>query len=66
MMFKGSKNIAPEEHARLVQARGGQINAYTTRDVTVYHEDVSRETLPLVIELEAERVANLSIRNNFV
>jgi len=61
MMFKGSKNIAPEEHARLVQARGGQINAYTTRDVTVYHEDVSRETLPLVIELEAERVANLSI-----
>jgi zinc protease len=61
MMFKGSKNIPPEEHARLVQARGGQINAYTTRDFTVYHEDVSRETLPLVIELEAERVANLSI-----
>jgi len=61
MMFKGSKNIRPEEHAQLVQARGGQINAYTTRDFTVYHEDVSRETLPLVIELEAERVANLAI-----
>jgi zinc protease len=61
MMFKGSTNIPPEEHARLVQARGGEINAYTTRDFTVYHEDVSRETLPLVIELEAERVANLAI-----
>jgi predicted Zn-dependent peptidase len=61
MMFKGSKHIPPEEHARLVQARGGQSNAYTTRDFTVYHEDVSRETLPLVIELEAERVANLTI-----
>jgi predicted Zn-dependent peptidase len=61
MMFKGSKQIAPEEHARLVQARGGRSNAYTTRDQTVYHEDVSRENLPLVIELEAERVANLSI-----
>jgi predicted Zn-dependent peptidase len=61
MMFKGSKHVAPEEHARLVQARGGRVNAYTTRDYTVYHSDVSRENLPLVIELEAERVAHLSI-----
>jgi predicted Zn-dependent peptidase len=61
MMFKGSARIAPEEHARLIQARGGRVNAYTTRDYTVYHEDVSREHLPLVIELEAERVASLSI-----
>jgi len=61
MMFKGSEHIRPEQHAQLVQARGGQINAYTTRDFTVYHEDVSREALPLVIELEAERVGNLAI-----
>ncbi len=61
MMFKGSKHIPPEEHARIVQARGGRVNAYTSRDHTVYHADVSREHLPLVIELEAERVANLSI-----
>jgi zinc protease len=61
MMFKGSKNIPPEQHARIVQARGGRVNAYTSRDHTVYHADVSREHLPLVIELEAERVANLAI-----
>jgi predicted Zn-dependent peptidase len=61
MMFKGSKHIAPEEFARLVQARGGRTNAYTTHDHTVYFEEVSREHLPLVIELEAERVANLAI-----
>ena len=61
MMFKGSKQIAPEDHARLIQARGGQVNAFTTRDFTVYHADVSRENLPLVIEIEAERVGNLSI-----
>lgn len=61
MMFKGSKNLAPEEHARLIGARGGRINAYTTRDVTVYHEDVTAESLPLVIDLEAERLANLDI-----
>ena len=61
MMFKGSKNIGPEEHARLVNARGGRLNAFTSRDRTVYFEDVTSETLPLVIELEAERVANLDI-----
>ncbi len=61
MMFKGSKNIGPEEHARLVGARGGRINAFTSNDVTVYHEDVTAESLPLVIDLEAERVKHLDI-----
>ena len=61
MMFKGSKEIAPEQHARLVEARGGRINAFTSRDVTVYFEDVTSESLPLVIDLEAERFANLDI-----
>ncbi|MFK7896500.1 MAG: M16 family metallopeptidase [Myxococcota bacterium] len=61
MMFKGSKNIDEEVHAQLINERGGQINAYTSRDVTVYHEDVTAESLPLVIDLEAERFANLDI-----
>ena len=61
MMFKGSKNIGDEVHAQLITERGGRINAYTSRDVTVYHEDVTTETLPLVIDLEAERFANLVI-----
>ena len=61
MMFKGSKNIAPELHAQLINERGGRINAYTNRDVTVYHEDITAESLPLVIDLEAERFANLDI-----
>jgi predicted Zn-dependent peptidase len=61
MMFAGSKNIEPEEHARLINARGGEINAYTSNDVTVYFSDVTSESLPLVIDLEHERVANLDI-----
>jgi zinc protease len=61
MMFKGSRHIDPEQHARLVQARGGRLNAFTSRDYTVYFEDVTTESLPLVIELEAERVAHLDI-----
>jgi len=61
MMFKGSTHLGPEEHARLVGSRGGRINAFTSRDVTVYHEDITGESLPLVIDLEAERLANLDI-----
>jgi predicted Zn-dependent peptidase len=61
MMFKGSKNVPPEEHARWIQARGGRVNAFTSRDVTVYFADVTAESLPLVIDLEAERIANLDI-----
>lgn len=61
MMFKGSKNIGEEVHAQLINERGGRINAYTSRDVTVYHEDVTAESLPLVIDLEAERFLNLVI-----
>ena len=61
MMFKGSENIGEEVHAQLINERGGRINAYTSRDVTVYHEDVTSESLPLVLDLEAERFANLDI-----
>jgi zinc protease len=61
MMFKGSANLEEERHARLVEARGGRVNAFTTRDFTVYFEDVTADTLPLVIDLEAERFANLEI-----
>ena len=55
MMFKGSKHVGPEEHARLIEARGGEVNAYTSNDFTVFFDDVTPETLPLVIELEGER-----------
>jgi zinc protease len=61
MMFRGSKNLEKERHQRLIEERGGQLNAYTTRDETVYFTNVTRENLPLVIALEAERLANLEI-----
>ncbi len=61
MMFKGSKNVEPERHAQLVNARGGNVNAYTSHDHTVYFEDIPSEALELVIELGHERVAHLDI-----
>ncbi|MCP5042710.1 MAG: insulinase family protein [bacterium] len=61
MMFKGSLGLGPERHAQLIQSRGGRLNAYTNRDVTVYHEDVTAESLPLVIDLEVERFGRLDL-----
>jgi zinc protease len=61
MMFRGSKNLPPEAHGQIIAERGGRVNAYTSRDVTVYFADMTAEHLPLLIELEAERLKHLDI-----
>ncbi len=66
MMFKGSERLGPEEHAQWIQSRGGRLNAFTSRDVTVYHEDVTGESLPLVIDLEAERFGSLDLSDRML
>ncbi len=61
MMFRGSTKYGPEEHANIVKAHGGGLNANTSYDRTAYFENISAEHLELVIHLEAERQANLDI-----
>src|SRR5574338_1499228 len=61
MMFKGSKNVGPEEHTSVIASVGGQSNAYTTDDETVFWETVPAQYLPLVLWLEADRLASLRI-----
>jgi predicted Zn-dependent peptidase len=61
MMFKGSKNVGPEEHTSTVAGVGGQSNAYTTEDVTVFWNTVPAHHLPLVLWLEADRMASLRV-----
>ncbi|MGI9431292.1 MAG: M16 family metallopeptidase [Myxococcota bacterium] len=61
MMFRGTENVPGDLRDRLLRERGSRGNAFTSNDFTVYFEDVSSEHLPLVIELEADRLANLII-----
>jgi zinc protease len=61
MMFKGSKNVDPEEHASMLASIGGQTNAYTNDDATVFWQTVPSQYLPLVLWLEADRMATLRI-----
>src|SRR5438552_1439927 len=61
LMFKGSKNVDPEAHTSMISSVGGQSNAYTTDDETVFWETVPSQYLPLVLWLEADRMATLRI-----
>src|SRR3954452_20449285 len=61
LMFKGSKNVQPEAHTSLLASIGGQSNAYTTDDETVFWETVPAQYLPLTLWLEADRMATLRI-----
>src|SRR5829696_7098190 len=61
MMFKGSKNVEPEGHPSWISSVGGQSNAYTNEDATVFWQTFPAQYLPLVIWLEADRLASLRI-----
>jgi len=61
LMFKGSKNVQPEAHTSMLASVGGQSNAYTTEDETVFWETVPSQYLPLILWLEADRMATLRI-----
>lgn len=61
MMFKGSKNLEPGQASRLLGSLGASENAMTTRDYTAYYQTLSRDQLPVALELEAERMHQLSL-----
>ncbi len=64
MMFKGSKNVEPEGHPSMISSIGGQSNAYTTEDATVFWQTTPAQYLPLVLWLEADRMASLRINED--
>ena len=61
MMFQGSKNVEPEAHGSFMASVGGQANAETREDVTVYWQTAPAHYLPLMLWLEADRMATLRI-----
>lgn len=61
LMFKGSTHVPPEEHARLLKEVGGSVNAFTTEDVTAYHDTVPPSYVGFALQLEAERMRNLKL-----
>ena len=58
-MFQGSEHVADEEHFRLLQEIGANINGFTTEDGTTYYEVVPSNQLELGLYLESDRMGFL-------
>lgn len=66
LMFKRTKNMRDEMLDRLTEDVGGENNAFTSSDVTVYHETVPSNHLERLLWAEADRMANLEVdESNF-
>ena len=65
MMFKGTPTTGPEEYSRIIAKNGGRTNAFTSSDVTVYFATMSREKIGIEIELEADRMANALLGDQY-
>ncbi len=61
MMFNGSKKYGPKQFDRTMEANGGANNAYTNNDLTAYTNWFPASALPVIFDLESDRIAHLSI-----
>ncbi|MFV0383988.1 M16 family metallopeptidase [Paracoccus sp. (in: a-proteobacteria)] len=61
LMFKGTDKMAPGELSKTVTANGGMDNAFTSYDYTAYFQRIAADRLPLIMEMESDRMQNLRI-----
>jgi zinc protease len=61
MMFRGTDRLGPEDHFKFIRRTGGDCNAYTAFDQTVYVQELPAAQLELALWLEAERMGFLKI-----
>ena len=61
MMFRGTARHPGESFSRIIDANGGRDNAYTSRDYTAYYQTLSRDRLEVALELEADRLRDLTL-----
>ena len=61
MMFNGSKNVPPKEYDKRLESRGAYSNAFTTRDMTAYYEEGGRESFETMLQLDSDRMRELSL-----
>jgi zinc protease len=61
MMFKGTERLEPGEFSRIIAENGGDENAFTGRDYTAYFQTLAADRLEVALELEADRMRNLSL-----
>jgi zinc protease len=66
LMFKGTTKYPPGAFNRIIRKNGGEDNAFTTKDYTAYFQRIAKEHLGLVMDLEADRMQNLILKDENV
>lgn len=66
LMFKGTDDVPPQAFSKIVARHGGQDNAFTSYDYTAYFQRVAKDRLPLVMEMEADRMVDLRLTEEVV
>ncbi|WP_366657089.1 pitrilysin family protein [Fodinicurvata sp. EGI_FJ10296] len=66
LMFRGTETVPDGEFSRIVQREGARSNAMTSWDYTAYFQNVASDRLGRMMELEADRMANLAITDEVV
>ncbi|MBL9062061.1 pitrilysin family protein [Tabrizicola sp.] len=61
LMFKGTDKVGPNQFSGIVEAQGGDDNAFTSWDYTAYFQRIAADRLDLVMEMEADRMRNLRL-----
>lgn len=61
MMFNGAKKYGPKLFDQTMEFNGGANNAYTTENVTVYTDWFPASASEIIFDMEADRIASLSI-----
>lgn len=66
LMFKGTERFGAGVFSDIVARNGGRENAFTSTDYTGYFQTVAVERLATVMELEADRMVNLTLTEDQV
>ncbi len=63
MMFRGTKKYSNGALKQIIADEGGNINAMTSYDYTMYYEVLSADKLAIAFKLEADRMHGLLLQN---
>lgn len=61
LLFKATDTLASGEFSTTVAANGGNDNAFTSYDYTAYFQRVAADRLPLMMQMESDRMNNLRL-----
>ena len=64
LMFRGTKKVKGQEFNKIMEHNGAESNAFTSQDVTAYHQFLDISRLELAMFLEADRMKNLKISDD--